>query len=44
MIIWLDNLQIARAIFDRLFKWLIIKCNNTLIDATLKVRTKGKIY
>ena len=27
---------IARAIFDRLFKWLIIKCNNTLIDPTLK--------
>merc|ERR1712223_2314474 len=27
---------IARAIFDRVFKWLIIKCNDTLIDATLK--------
>merc|ERR1712227_761122 len=27
---------IARAIYDRIFKWLIIKCNNTLIDATLK--------
>merc|ERR1712042_95773 len=27
---------IARAIFDRLFKWLIEKCNETLIDATLK--------
>merc|ERR1719500_2635949 len=27
---------IARAIFDRVFKWLIVKCNNTLIDATLK--------
>merc|ERR1719238_2144294 len=27
---------IARAIFDRLFKWLIEKCNDTLIDATLK--------
>merc|ERR1719266_1595433 len=27
---------IARAIFDRLFKWLIIKCNDTLIDASLK--------
>merc|ERR1719318_1842572 len=27
---------IARAIFDRIFKWLIIKCNDTLIDATLK--------
>merc|ERR1719398_115651 len=27
---------IARAIFDRVFKWLIIKCNNTLIDPTLK--------
>merc|ERR1712073_239963 len=27
---------IGRAIFDRLFKWLIEKCNDTLIDATLK--------
>merc|ERR1719166_639166 len=27
---------IARASFDRIFKWLIIKCNDTLIDATLK--------
>merc|ERR1711874_132289 len=27
---------IARGIFDRIFKWLIIKCNDTLIDATLK--------
>merc|ERR1719394_2405163 len=27
---------IARAIFDRVFKWLIIKCNDTLIDPTLK--------
>merc|ERR1712045_345283 len=27
---------IARAIFDRIFKWLIIKCNNTLIDPTMK--------
>merc|ERR1711881_693969 len=27
---------IARAIFDRIFKWLIEKCNDTLIDATLK--------
>merc|ERR1712121_201858 len=27
---------IARAIFDRLFKWLIIKCNDTLIDHSLK--------
>merc|ERR1719297_758434 len=27
---------IARAIFDRLFKWLIEKCNETLIDSTLK--------
>merc|ERR1739840_91222 len=26
---------IARAIFDRVFKWLIIKCNDTLIDASL---------
>merc|ERR1719270_396212 len=27
---------IARATFDRLFKWLIIKCNETLIDKTMK--------
>merc|ERR1712215_34192 len=27
---------IARAIFDRIFKWLIDKCNDTLIDASLK--------
>merc|ERR1719400_881398 len=27
---------IGRAIFDRVFKWLIIKCNDTLIDASLK--------
>merc|ERR1712240_274174 len=27
---------IARAIFDRVFKWLIIKCNDTLIDTTMK--------
>merc|ERR1712015_359229 len=27
---------IARATFDRLFKWLIIKCNDTLIDPTMK--------
>ena len=27
---------IARSIFDRLFKWLIEKCNNTLIDPTLR--------
>merc|ERR1712168_333111 len=27
---------IARGIFDRLFRWLIEKCNNTLIDPTLK--------
>jgi myosin heavy chain 6/7 len=27
---------IARGIFDRLFKWLIEKCNDTLIDPTLK--------
>ena len=27
---------IGRAIFDRIFKWLIEKCNDTLIDATLK--------
>merc|ERR1719418_422995 len=27
---------IARASFDRVFKWLIIKCNDTLIDPTMK--------
>merc|ERR1719481_1871376 len=27
---------IARAIFDRIFKWLIEKCNDTLIDHSLK--------
>ncbi|XP_040569561.1 myosin-4 [Lepeophtheirus salmonis] len=27
---------IARGCFDRLFKWLIIKCNDTLIDPTMK--------
>ena len=27
---------IARGIFDRLFKWLIEKCNQTLIDPTMK--------
>merc|ERR1712083_288769 len=27
---------IARATFDRLFKWLIIMCNDTLIDKTMK--------
>ena len=27
---------IARAVFDRVFKWLIIKCNETLLDATMK--------
>merc|ERR1712172_440525 len=27
---------IARASFDRLFKWLIIKCNDTLIDKAMK--------
>merc|ERR1719249_626998 len=27
---------IARAIFDRLFKWLIEKCNETLIDSSMK--------
>merc|ERR1712088_508282 len=27
---------IARGVFDRLFKWLIIKCNDTLIDPTMK--------
>merc|ERR1712126_448656 len=27
---------IARAIFDRIFKWLIDKCNDTLIDHSLK--------
>merc|ERR1712223_809972 len=27
---------IARATFDRIFKWLIIKCNDTLIDKSTK--------
>merc|ERR1712037_529596 len=27
---------IARATFGRLFKWLIIKCNDTLIDKAMK--------
>merc|ERR1712123_501614 len=27
---------IARAVYDRVFKWLIEKCNDTLIDPTLK--------
>merc|ERR1711915_970472 len=27
---------IARAIYDRLFKWLIEKCNDTLIDPSMK--------
>jgi len=27
---------IARGIYDRLFKWLIEKCNETLIDTTMK--------
>merc|ERR1711963_1088890 len=27
---------IARAVFDRIFKWLIIKCNETLIDKSMK--------
>merc|ERR1712036_182687 len=27
---------IARATFDRIFKWLIIKCNDTLIDKPMK--------
>ena len=27
---------VARAVYDRLFKWLIEKCNDTLIDPTLK--------
>ena len=27
---------IARSTFDRIFKWLIIKCNETLIDKTMK--------
>merc|ERR1719464_2484565 len=27
---------IARAVFDRIFKWLIIKCNDTLMDPTMK--------
>ena len=39
---------IGRAIFDRVFKWLIEKCNDTLIDASLKkanfCAVLGKIY
>ena len=27
---------IARSTYDRVFKWLIIKCNDTLIDPTMK--------
>merc|ERR1712066_597806 len=27
---------IARGIYDRIFKWLIERCNETLIDASLK--------
>eukprot|EP00095_Tigriopus_kingsejongensis_P003885 maker-scaffold603_size126491-snap-gene-0.28 protein:Tk03885 transcript:maker-scaffold603_size126491-snap-gene-0.28-mRNA-1 annotation:"myosin heavy muscle isoform x19" len=27
---------IARGIYDRIFKWLIVKCNETLIDPTMK--------
>merc|ERR550519_1424483 len=27
---------VARAVFDRLFKWLIEMCNDTLIDASMK--------
>ena len=27
---------IARAVFDRIFKWLIVKCNDTLMDPTMK--------
>merc|ERR1711950_77556 len=27
---------IARATFDRIFKWLIIKCNDTLIDKSMR--------
>ena len=27
---------IARGVYDRVFKWLIEKCDDTLIDATLK--------
>merc|ERR1719326_1609900 len=27
---------IARSCYDRVFKWLIIKCNDTLIDASMK--------
>merc|ERR1712066_567644 len=27
---------IARSTFDRIFKWLIIKCNHTLIDKSMK--------
>merc|ERR1719381_254754 len=34
---------IARAIFDRIFKWLIIKCNDTLIDPTMKKANFGAV-
>ena len=27
---------IARSTYDRIFKWLIVKCNETLIDKTMK--------
>ena len=30
------TIGIARAVYDRLFKWLIEKCNETLIDPTMK--------
>ena len=31
---------IARAIFDRVFKWLIDKCNETLVDPTMVSRLR----
>ena len=34
---------IARAIFDRIFKWLIIKCNDTLIGMQPYVAFAGGI-
>merc|ERR1719288_727847 len=35
---------IARAVFDRLFKWLIIKCNDTLIDPTMKKANFSAVF
>ena len=34
---------IARAIFDRIFKWLIIKCNDTLIGMQPYIASAGGI-